>query len=210
MSRMFFTSESVTSGHPDKVCDMIADSILDAALAQDPESHMAVEATIKDDLILIYGEAGTKAQLDYEAIALQVMKDIGYNETYHVLTKVNAQSAEINQAVEHDVVSAGDHGIMFGYADDETDTYMPFAIQTAHQLAAKLEEVRRSDNRLCPDGKTQVTAEYDDGVLRRVDTILISTQHTKEITQEELHDLILEKVIRPVVDSRYIDENTKF
>ena len=116
MSEMFFTSESVTSGHPDKVCDLIADSILDAALRQDPAAHMAVEATIKDDLILVYGEAGTDAVIDYEAIALDVMKQIGYDEEYHVIVKVNRQSPEINSAVAHDRISAGDQGIMFGYA----------------------------------------------------------------------------------------------
>ena len=121
MPKFYFTSESVTSGHPDKVCDLIADSILDEALRQDPTSHMAVEATIKDDLILVYGEAGTNAVIDYEKIALQVMKEIGYDEEYHVLVKVNKQSSEINGAVAHDEISAGDQGIMFGYADDETE-----------------------------------------------------------------------------------------
>ena len=210
MSVVYFTSESVTSGHPDKICDLIADSILDEALRQDPDSHMAVEATIKDDLILVYGEAGTKADIDYEKIALSVLKQIGYDEEYHVLLKVNKQSAEINNAVAHDVISAGDQGIMFGYACDETEELMPYAILTAHKLARKLEEVRRSDNRLRPDGKTQVTARYVDGVLKSVDTILVSTQHTAEISQDELHELIIEKVIRPVIEEKYIDENTKY
>ena len=210
MKKLYFTSESVTSGHPDKVCDLIADSILDEALRQDPDAHMAVEATIKDDLILVYGEAGTNAVLDYEAIAKKVMKDIGYNEEYHVVTKVNRQSPEINQAVLGGEICAGDQGIMFGYACDETPSYMPFAIDCAHQLAAKLEEVRRRDDRLRPDGKTQVTVEYDDGVLTRVDTVLVSTQHREDVTQEELKDLIVEQVIRPVVDPKLIDENTRF
>ena len=210
MTKRFFTSESVTSGHPDKVCDLIADSILDEAIRQDPYAHMAVEATIKDDLILVYGEAGTTATIDYEKIALGVMKQIGYDEEYHVLVKVNRQSPEINSAVAHDEISAGDQGIMFGYADDETDDLMPFAIDCAHKLSARLEEVRRQDPRLRPDGKTQVTAEYDDGKLARVDAIVVSTQHTKDITQAELHDLIIEKVIKPVVDPKLIDENTKY
>jgi S-adenosylmethionine synthetase len=210
MEKMFFTSESVTSGHPDKVCDLIADSILDEAMRQDPYAHMAVEATIKDDLILVYGEAGTTAKIDYEGIAKRVMKEIGYDEEYHVIVKVNSQSAEINSAVAHDQISAGDQGIMFGFASDETEDLMPFAIDCAHKLAKKLEEVRRTDNRLRPDGKTQVTAEYVDGKLKRVDTIVISTQHTKDITQAQLHDLIIEKVIRPVVDPKLIDENTKY
>ncbi len=210
MSKVFFTSESVTSGHPDKVCDLIADSILDEALRQDPNSHMAVEATIKDDLILVYGEAGTTAAIDYEKIALGVMKEIGYDEEYHVMVKVNKQSSEINGAVAHDDISAGDQGIMFGFADVETEEYMPYAINMAHKLARKLEEVRRQTPCLRPDGKTQVTAEYIDGKLVRVDTILISTQHTADVTQDEIKKIIMEKVIKPVVDEHLIDENTKY
>lgn len=210
MAKVFFTSESVTSGHPDKVCDLIADSILDEAIRQDPYSHMAVEATIKDDLILVYGEAGTKANIDYEKIALGVMKQIGYDEEYHVEVKVNKQSAEINSAVAHDEISAGDQGIMFGYADDETEDLMPFAIDCAHKLAKKLEEVRRETPFLRPDGKTQVTAEYDDGRLARVDTIVVSTQHTADVSQEEIRKTVMEKVIKPVVDPKLIDENTRF
>lgn len=210
MAKMYFTSESVTSGHPDKICDLIADSILDEAIRQDPYSHMAVEATIKDDLILVYGEAGTKAVIDYETIAKNVLKEIGFDEEYHVIVKVNKQSAEINNAVVHGETAAGDQGIMFGYASNETKDLMPFAIDCAHHLAAKLEEVRRSDDRLKPDGKTQVTAEYEDGVLKRVDTIVVSTQHSASVTQEELHDLIIEKVIKPVVDPSLLDENTKY
>ena len=210
MSVKLFTSESVTSGHPDKVCDLIADSILDEALRQDRESHMAVEATIKDDMILVYGEAGTKADLDYEKIALGVMKEIGYNEEYHVITKVNTQSAEINNAVAHDHISAGDQGIMFGYACNETENLMPYAIDAAHKLAARLEEVRREDDRLRPDGKTQVTVRYEDGRPVAVDTVVVSTQHSPEISQEELHDLIIEKVIKPVIDPAMLREDTKY
>ncbi|MBQ9328259.1 MAG: methionine adenosyltransferase [Solobacterium sp.] len=210
MANVFFTSESVTSGHPDKICDLIADSILDEALRQDPNAHMAVEATIKDDLILVYGEAGTTAVIDYEGIALGVLRDIGFTEEYHVLTKVNRQSAEINQAVNHGTVSAGDQGIMFGYASDETEDLMPYAIDTAHKLAKRLEEVRRSDPRLCPDGKTQVTAEYENDVLKRVDAIVVSTQHTSAISQEELRDLIIREVIEPIVNPSLIDESTRY
>ncbi len=210
MSKLLFTSESVTSGHPDKICDLIADSILDEALRQDPNAHMAVEASIKDDLIIIFGEAGTDAEINYEKIALSVLREIGYNEEYHVLTKVNKQSPEINQAVAHEGIAAGDQGIMFGYACNETDNFMPFAIDCAHRLAKRLEEVRRNDSRLRPDGKTQVTAEYDDGVLKRIDTIVVSTQHDPSISQEDLRDLIIKEVIEPVADKNLVDENTVY
>ena len=210
MSKVFFTSESVTSGHPDKVCDLIADSILDEALRQDPDSHMAVEATIKDDLILVYGEAGTRAVIDYEKIALDVMKQIGYNEEYHVILKVNKQSPEINSAVVDGELSAGDQGIMFGFASDETEELMPYAIAYAHKLAAKLEEVRRKTPCLLPDGKTQVTVEYENGELKRVDTVLVSTQHTADVTQEQIRDIVMNQVILPVIDKKHTDENTKY
>lgn len=211
MKKVYFTSESVTSGHPDKICDLIADSILDAAIAGDPESHMAVEATIKDDFILVYGEANTKSEIDYAGIAKRVLKEIGYEEDYQVLVKVNKQSAEIDSAVAHDEISAGDQGIMFGYACDETENYMPLAIDTAHALARKLEEVRRASNgMLKPDGKTQVTVEYVDGEPKRIDAIVISTQHAAELSQEELKEMMMEKVIKTTVDSKWLDENTRY
>lgn len=210
MTKLLFTSESVTSGHPDKICDLIADSILDAALEQDPDAHMAVEASIKDDLIFVFGEAGTSAELDYETIAKNVLKEIGYTEDYQVITRVNRQSPEINNAVSGEEIGAGDQGIMFGYASNETDSFMPFAIDCAHRLAKRLEEVRRSDPRLRPDGKVQVTAEYENDVLKRIDTIVVSTQHTEEISQEELRELIMEQVIRPIVRDSLIDESTKY
>ncbi len=210
MAKLLFTSESVTSGHPDKICDLIADSILDEALRQDPDAHMAVEASIKDDLIFIFGEAGTDAELDYEAIAKGVLKEIGYTEDYNVITKVNRQSPEINRAVSRDEICAGDQGIMFGYASNETISFMPFAIDCAHRLARRLEEVRRTDSRLRPDGKVQVTAEYEDDVLKRIDTIVVSTQHSEDISQENLKTLIMDEVIRPTVDASMVDENTKY
>ena len=210
MAKVLFTSESVTSGHPDKICDLIADSILDAALEQDPDSHMAVEASIKDDLIFVFGEAGTKAEIDYEAIAKNVLKEIGYTEDYQVITRVDRQSAEINNAVTGEELGAGDQGIMFGYASNETINFMPFAIDCAHRLAKRLEEVRRSDERLRPDGKVQVTAEYENDVLKRIDTIVVSTQHTEDISQDTLRSLIIDQVIKPTADASLIDENTKF
>lgn len=210
MEHYFFTSESVTSGHPDKICDLIADSILDEALRQDVNAHMAVEATIKDDLILVYGEAGTTAVLDYEAIAKDVLRKIGYTEEYHVLTKITTQSAEINHAVSQSTLAAGDQGMMFGYADDETENLMPFAIDCAHALARKLEEVRRKTPFLRPDGKTQVTAEYDNGKLKRIDTIVLSTQHTPDVSRQALSDFIMENVIRPTIDPRLLDAATNY
>ena len=206
--KRFFASESVTSGHPDKICDLIADTILDEALKQDPSSHMAVEATIKNDLVLIYGEANTQAELDYPEIARRVIREIGYLEDYQVLVKVDRQSAEIDAAVGCDR-AAGDQGIMFGYACNETPNYMPYAIDCAHRLARRLEEVRRKDPRLRPDGKTQVTAEYENDRFTRIDSIVISAQHTELISQEELRKLITEKVITPVIDPRDIDEETR-
>ncbi len=143
--KYFFTSESVTEGHPDKMCDKIADKILDSALAQDKNSKMAVEATIKEDLILIYGEAKTNANLDYEKIAKDVVKEIGYTEDFQVLVKVSEQSIEINQAVQKNKTCAGDQGIMFGYATNETDTFMPMPIYYAHLLAKQLTKVRKED-----------------------------------------------------------------
>ncbi len=209
-----FTSESVTIGHPDKICDTIADSILDEALRQDPNSKMAVECTIKDDFVLIYGEANTKAKIDYEKIAKETLKYIGYSEEFTVLVKVSLQSAEINFAVTHDEndLGAGDQGIMFGYASDETANYMPMAIDLAHKLAAKLEQVRRDDpnSPLGPDGKTQVTIEYENEIPKRIDTIVVSSQHNKDITQDELKELIMTSVINEVIDENFVDENTKY
>ena len=212
MKTYLFTSESITEGHPDKICDQIADSILDEALRQDPSSKMAVECTIKDDFVLIYGEANTKAQIDYEAISLQTIREIGYEETYQVHVKVNKQSNEINQAVVHegDELGAGDQGIMFGYACDDTDNYMPAAIDYAHQLAKRLSDVRRTSDILLPDGKTQVTVEYENDRVKRIDTIVVSTQHVKQASQEEIADLIMKEVIQKVIDPKLVDADTKY
>lgn len=210
--KYLFTSESVTEGHPDKICDKIADKILDSALAQDKYSKMAVEATIKDDLILIYGEAKTKAKLNYEEIAKGVLKDIGYEEEFNVMTKISEQSVEINSAVMKDKVCAGDQGIMFGYATDETPTLIPLPIYYANKLAKQLTDTRKSDNNspLKPDGKTQVTVEYEDDVPKRIDTIIIANQHIKEITQEELREYIIKNVIEKVIPKNLVDSDTKY
>ena len=210
MSEYIFTSESVTEGHPDKVCDLIADSILDAALAQDPQSNMAVEATIKDDFVLIYGEANTRAKLDYEAIALDTIRKIGNTEPYHVKVVVYEQSPEIHNAVNRDVVCAGDQGIMFGFACSETDEYMPAPIYYAHALSRQLAKIRREDDRLRPDGKTQVSVEYKDGKPVRIDAIVVSTQHREDVSQEEIHELVREKVIDPVIPAHMLDDRTKY
>lgn len=213
MKDFIFTSESITEGHPDKICDKIADSILDAALTQDPNSKMAVEATIKDDFVLVYGEANTNAKLDYEAIAKATIKKIGYEENYTVLVKVNKQSQEINAAVVNQVegeVGAGDQGIMFGYACDETKEYMPAPIYYAHQLALQLTRARKVNPMIKPDGKTQVSVEYVDNKVKRIDTIVVSTQHSADITQEQLKEIIMKEVIEPCIDASLVDENTKY
>ncbi len=211
MKNYFFTSESVTEGHPDKICDKISDKILDEALRQDFNSKMAVEATIKDDLIFIYGEATTKAKLDYERIALEVIRDIGYKEKYQVITKISKQSSEINKSVVKDRICAGDQGTMFGYATNETKELMPLPILVANKLAKRLSDVRKNDEDtpLLPDGKTQVTVEYENDVPKRIDTIIISSQHKKGYPQELLKEYILENVINKTVDMNLIDKNTK-
>ena len=210
--KYFFTSESVTEGHPDKICDKIADKILDSALKEDRDSKMAVEATIKDDLVLIYGEAKTKAKLDYEKIAKDVIRDIGYDEEFQVIIKVSEQSKEINDAVQKERICAGDQGIMFGYATNETESFMPAPIYYAHKLAKQLTDVRKSDKNspLKPDGKTQVTVEYEDDRPKRIDTIIISSQHTKDITQTKLKDYIMKEVVEKVIPKSLVDEKTKY
>jgi len=211
MREYLFTSESVTDGHPDKICDQIADSILDAALSQDPYSKMAVEATIKDDLILVYGEANTKATIDFEKIAKDVIRSIGYDEEYTVMVKVNGQSAEIFNAVTgHDEIAAGDQGIMFGYASNETENYMPLAIDTAHKLSKRLSDLKWEDKRIRPDGKTQVTVLYRDHKPVSIDTIVVSTQHSADLSQEELHEIVKTQVIDRVVDPKWITPDTKY
>lgn len=212
MKNYIFTSESVTEGHPDKICDKISDTILDEALMQDPNSHMAVECTIKDDFILIYGEANTKAIIDYEQIAKKVIKSIGYLEEYHVHVKVSNQSNEINLAVidEYENINAGDQGIMFGYATDETDIYMPAPIYYANKLAKQLSVIQKQNQNLGPDGKTQVSVEYENDEIKRIDAIVVSTQHTKNITQDEIGEIIMNEVIKPCINENLLDENTKY
>lgn len=212
MKNYIFTSESITAGHPDKICDQIADAILDEALRQDKDSKMAVEATIKDDFVLVYGECNTKANLDFEGIAKSVIKEIGYEEDYTVMVKVRKQSAEINNAVvgTKGQIGAGDQGIMFGYACDDTEEYMPAPILYAHKLAKKLHEVRKDFPILKPDGKTQVSVEYENDEIKRIDTIVVSTQHSAEATQEEIAEIIMKEVIFPVIPDQLLDEDTRY
>ena len=209
--KYFFTSESVTEGHPDKICDKIADKILDEALIQDPYSHMAVEATIKDDFILLYEEAKTNAILDYEEIARWVLKDIGYNDNFYIMTKISEQSSEIDIAVEGENLGAGDQGIMFGYACNETNEYMPLPIMLANKLAMQLSKVRKETKGtfILPDGKTQVTVEYENDIPVRINTIVIATQHKYGIENSELKNFVYTKVILPVIPKELIDEDTE-
>ncbi|WP_279006386.1 methionine adenosyltransferase [Thomasclavelia cocleata] len=212
MKEFYFTSESVVEGHPDKICDKIADSILDYALSKDKNSKMAVEASIKDNFILIFGEANTNCDIDYEAIAKKVLKDVGYNENYDVLVKVNEQSSEINLAVTRvdGEIAAGDQGIMFGFACDETDELMPAPIYYAHQLALKLREIHKKYVKLGPDGKTQVTVKYIDDKVDSIDSIIISTQHSSDLNIETIKEIILEEVIYPTIPKSLITHNTKY
>lgn len=206
-----FTSESVTDGHPDKVCDQISDAILDEALRQDKYSKMAVEATIKDNFCLIYGEANTKAQIDYEAIASEVLKSIGYVEDFEFLVKVSQQSSDIFQAVARDVISAGDQGIMFGYACDDTPELMPLPITIAHKLSKRLKELRETISWVKPDGKTQVSVQYDaNNHPLYITNIVISIQHEAGISHQQIEDTMIKEVIEKVVDPRLINENTTY
>jgi len=206
----FFTSESVTDGHPDKVCDQIADAILDEAIRQDPNSHMAVEASIKDGLVMIFGEANTTATLNFSEIAKEVIRSIGYTEDYTVITQVGVQSPEINTAVTNNIVSAGDQGMMFGYASNETEALMPAPIYYAHLLSKRLSDYKKEEPRLKPDGKTQVTVEYEDDKVKRIDCIVVSAQHARELSRDELAEIIMENVIKPTIPAELLDENTKY
>lgn len=217
MKKYFFTSESVTEGHPDKVCDLISDSILDECLKQDKYSRVAIETFASKNLITIAGQLTTNAKIDAEAIARNVLKEIGYDNeetdidyrTCTVETNITKQSSDIAMGV--DVGGAGDQGIMFGYASDETEELMPFAIAMSHKLAKRLTEVRKNKEieYLRPDGKTQVTVEYEDDKPKRIDAILISNQHLDTIELDTMKKDITEKVIYKVIDKKYIDENTK-
>jgi S-adenosylmethionine synthetase len=213
-----FTSESVTEGHPDKIADQISDAILDAALTEDPTSRVACETLLTTGLVIIAGEITTKAQIDYQGIARQVIGDIGYtrakygfdNETCSILCAIHTQSPDIAMGV--DTGGAGDQGLMFGYACTETPELMPLPIQLAHRLAERLTEVRKSGQLpyLRPDGKSQVTVEYRDGRPFRVDAVVISSQHAPEVENDQLRAEIREHVIRHTVPGDLMDDDTKY
>ncbi len=216
MKQYYFTSESVTEGHPDKLCDTISDSILDQCLEQDENARVAVETFASSNKITLAGQITFNGQIDYEKIVRQTIQNIGYGEasididpdTCQIDINITKQSPDIAMGV--DVGGAGDQGIMFGFASDETESYMPYAISMAHKLAKKLTQVRKDKilPYLRPDGKTQVTVEYEDNKPKRIETILISTQHEAKIEQEQLKKDIIETVIKQTVPANMIDEKT--
>lgn len=211
----YITSECVTKGHPDKICDQISDAILDECLKQDKYSRVAVETAVTTQYVLIMGEVTTKAKVDYEAIARRVIKDIGYDDeslgfdykNCKIDVKIHEQSQDIAGATSEEKLGAGDQGIMFGYACDETITYMPIAMYYAKELAKKLTEVREKGiiNYLKPDGKTQVTVKYDDNGDVSIDKIVISTQHAEGVDKATMEADILEHVIKPVIPKMHLD-----
>lgn len=220
-----FTSESVNEGHPDKICDQVSDAVLDACVREDPASRVACETCTKTGMVMIFGEITTSANVNYEQVIREALKDIGYDDvakgldyrTCNVIVAIEEQSPDIAQSVDNvklEDIGAGDQGIMFGYASDETEELMPLTHNLATSIGAKLTEVRK--NGVCPwvrpDGKTQVTVEYKlvDGrpVPQRVHTVVISTQHSEDITNEDIRAQLMEHVIKPVVPAEYLDEKT--
>jgi S-adenosylmethionine synthetase len=222
--RFLFTSESVTEGHPDKVADQISDAVLDAMIAQDPDSRVACETLVTTGLIFIAGEITSKAVVNIPDLARSVVRDIGYNEpelgfdfeNCAVITSIDRQSPDIAQGVDegkglYQEMGAGDQGLMFGYATDETDAFMPMSIYLAHKLTMRLAEVRKKKilDFIKPDGKSQVTIEYIDGVPKRVDAVVISTQHSPNVTYKKIKESIIEEVIKKVIPEDMMDKKTK-
>ncbi len=223
MSQYLFTSESVTEGHPDKICDKISDSLLDAYLAQDPKSRVAVETMVKTGFVVCGGEVTSKAVIEIAKIARKAITEIGYTDssmgfdadTCGVLAAVERQSPDIAMGVDSSAKKeqgAGDQGLMFGYAVNETRQLMPMPIDLSHKLARRLAQVRKKNivEGLRPDGKTQVTVEYDNDKPRRFDAIVVSTQHAASVKQRALREAIIEEVIKPTLPAKMIDKKTKF
>ena len=230
--RALFTSESVTEGHPDKICDQVSDAILDAILENDPNARVACETAVTTGMVMVMGEITTNCYVDIPKVVRKTIEDIGYvrakygfdADTCAVLTSIDEQSGDIAMGVDEaleaksgemeniDAIGAGDQGMMFGFATNETEEYMPLPISMAHKLSRRLSEVRKNGTLeyLRPDGKTQVTVEYEDNKPVRIDTIVISTQHGPEVTREQIEKDLMENVIKPIVPSELLDENTKY
>lgn len=217
--KKFMTSESVTEGHPDKLCDFISDSVLDACLDGDANSRVACEVVAGKDQVFVTGEITTNANVDIESIVRNAIREIGFTnesgidpDNCKVIVNVSKQSSDIALGTNDDVGGAGDQGIMFGYACDEGENYMPLAISLAHLLTRRLTEVRKEGilNYLRPDGKSQVTVEYNDGIPTRVDTVVVSTQHSEDVDIETLRKDIMEYIIKFVIPENLLDENTKY
>ena len=220
MARHLFTSESVTEGHPDKICDQISDAILDEILAQDPDARVACETCVSTGLVHIMGEITTSCYVDFQKLVREVVADIGYTrakygfdaDTCAVISNIDGQSPDIALGTNDQVGGAGDQGMMFGYACDETPELMPLPISLAHKLARRLAEVRKSGEMdyLRPDGKSQVTVEYEGDRPVRVDTVVISTQHREDVQMDRLRADVMDKVIRAVIPAALLDEHTKY